>query len=257
MSSSPANLHLALRFPEDRLAVVKLKRHQVIIGALILLGLTFLTIGVLYQTEPPKYYAHSLRTWQEADSVAGYPIAINGNDEGTPPEFFVAEFEPNLSSMTPLERYRLPVARGFIRYEKENARAVATGLVLYTGDPEGYPGQAVLLGHRLPDGKIVQSFYSGLSEIKVRVGQQLPRGSELGSGGSLFEMRTGTAIDISRATIDGVTLNDHRETPAENRIGLTTFFETHGISEDTPDLLQKVQEVELEKARSKQNIRTR
>ena len=49
---------------------MKIKAPQLIIAALIILGITFLVIGVFHQREPIKYFAHSLRTWQEADSVA-------------------------------------------------------------------------------------------------------------------------------------------------------------------------------------------
>ena len=236
---------------------VKIKRHQVIIAALIVLGLTFLVIGVLHQNEPVKYYAHSLRTWQEADSVAGYPIPVNGSDEGSPREFKVAGFEPNLSSMAPLERFRLPVAHGFLPHDSADAKAAATGLVLYTGNPDGYPGEAVLLGHRLPDGSIVQTFYHGLRSIRVRVGQHLPRGTTLGDGGTLREVRAGTAIDLARETIAGVTLNDKEAPAPPNRLDLQEFLADHRPAHPSPDPLIKIQEEELEAVRQKQNIQSR
>lgn len=231
---------------------MKIKRHQIIIAALILLGLTFLVIGVLHQNEPEKYYAHSLRTWQEADSVAGYPIAT-----GSENEFTTTGFEPNLSSMSPLERYRLPVARGFVAPDGADATAAGTGLVLYTGNPDGYPGEAVLLGHRLPDGSIVQTFYSGLTSIAVRVGQHLPRGTRLGSGGTLSEVRAGTAIDLARETVAGHTLNDHQVPAPPNRLDLETFLENHRLPRPGPDLLAIMQEEALEEARRNQNIQTK
>jgi hypothetical protein len=252
MSSSRTNERLAFSSRGDNFASVKIKRHQVIIAALILLGLTFLTIGVLYQQDPVKYYAHSLRTWQEADSVAGYPIAT-----GSEKEFRTAVFEPNLSSMTPLERFRLPIARGFDRSAGEDAAAAGTGLVLYTGDPAGYPGKAVLLGHRLPDQAIVQTLYTGMSKINVRVGQQLPRGTKLGTGGSLSEVRTGTAIDLARETVSGVVLNDHEAPLAPNRLDLKEFLRKHPRSGPEGDLLTTVQEEALKEALREQNIQTK
>lgn len=232
--------------------LVKIKRQQVIIAALFVLGLTFLVIGVLHQKEPEKFYAHSLRTWQEADSMAGYPIA-SGSDK----EFTTAEFEPNLSSMTPLERYRLPIARGFEDPPGEDVTAAGTGLVLYTGDPDGYPGQAVLLGHQLPDGSIVQTFYSGLTSIAVRVGQHLPRGARLGSGGTLSEVRSGTGIDLAREMVAGHLLNDHQAPTPANRLDPETFLENHPLPRPGRDPLAIMQEEALEETRRKQSIQTK
>ena len=243
-----------LECPQDLITfpLVKVKRQSVIIAALFVLGLSFLVIGVLHQNEPEKFYAHSLRTWQEADSVAGYPIA-SGSDK----EFTTAEFEPNLSSMTPLERYRLPIARGFEGPSGRDVTAAGTGLVLYTGDPDGYPGQAVLLGHRLPDGSIVQTFYCGLTAIAVRVGQHLPRGTRLGSGGTLSEVRVGTAIDLARETVAGHPLNDHQAPAPPNRLDPETFLETHPLPRPGRDPLAMMQEEAFEKARRNQNIQTK
>lgn len=230
---------------------MKIRRHHLIIAGLILLGITFLTIGVLHQTAPIKYYAHSLRTWQEADSVAGYPIAINGPDEEAPIEFLTTEFEPNLSTMSPMERFRLPTAHGFERTPKNEARAAGTGLVLYTGDPAGYEGKAVLLGHRLPDGSIVQTFYSGLDEVKVRVDQQVPRGTILGKGTIHFEVRQGVSIDIAKEEIEGLVLNSQDSDPPKNRLDVDDFFEKHELSNSNPDPLTIIQENETRAARQK------
>lgn len=216
---------------------MKIQRQQVIITALVVLGLTFLVIGVFLQKEPTKYFAHSLRNWQEADSVAGYPIAINREDEDSPIEFFTAGFQPNLSTMSPMEQYRLPVAHGFVKPPADSAVAAGTGLVLYTGDPEGYPGKAVLLGHRLPDGSIVQTFYTGLKTINVRVDRLVPRGHPLGQGGCLLEVRAGAAIDIAREEIAGHLLNSAEGPTPPNRIPLDDFFSRHGVSDPGTDPL--------------------
>jgi len=244
----------------DYTARVQIKRQQVIVGALIVLGLTFLVIGVLYQKDPPKYYAHSLRTWQEADSVAGYPIEVNEIDKGdgeNEPEFRTAEFQPNLSTMTPLERFRLPTAQGFINFLDENARAAATGLVLYAGNPDGYPGEAVLLGHRLPDQSIVQTFYTGLTSTRAIVGQHVARGALLGTGGSLAEVREGSGIDIAHETIAGHVLNDHEAPAPPNRLDLDSFFAKYGFSGDPgPDPLALIQEEQFRRAREGLKIET-
>jgi hypothetical protein len=230
---------------------VKFRRHHLIIASVIILGITFLTIGVMHQREPVKYYAHSLRTWQEADSVAGYPIAVDGSDEGSPPEFYTTEFQPNLSTLSPIELFRLPVARGFIKSPSNEARAAGTGLVLFTGAPSGYEGKAVLLGHRLPDGSVMQTFYSGLTGIQVKVGEHVARGDLLGKGSLYFEVREGMSLDLAREEIAGFVLNSLASPAPPNRISTEDFFARHGLAEPAPDPLVVIQENEDRAAREK------
>ncbi|MEJ6582384.1 MAG: peptidoglycan DD-metalloendopeptidase family protein [Akkermansiaceae bacterium] len=215
----------AVPHPSPEGIAVKIRRTHIIIASVILLGLIFMTLGVYFLKDPVRYYAHSLRLPQEADSVAGYPIAINGEDEEEP-KFWTAEFEPNLSQLSPMERFRLPTARHFNR--PTTPIASGHGLVLYTGDPVGYPGKAVLLGHRLPNGDLIQTLYAGLATITVRVGEQIARDESLGTLDSelYFEIRQGASIDISREEIAGVTLNTP-ENPAPNRLDPDEFFQTY------------------------------
>lgn len=236
---------------------MKIKRQQVIVAALILLGLAFLVLGVLYREKPRKYYAHSLRTWQEADSVAGYPIAVNGVDEGSPLEFKTATFQPNLSTMSALERFLLPTTHGFERPTGGDARAAARGLVLYSGEAEGYPGFVVLLGHRLPDGTIVQTFYTGLSLATADVGRILPRGASLGEGGALAEIRKGSAIDVACEPVAGHRLNHHEAPAPANRLDPDKFFAQFGLTHSRPDPLALIREKEFQEARDRLEIQTK
>ena len=228
---------------------MKIRRPHLVVAAIILLAVTFLAIGVLYQNPPAKYYAHSLRNFQEADSVAGYPILINGSAEGSDAEFLTTEFQPNLSTMSPMELFRLPTAHGFQRFPENEARAVATGLVLYTGNPQGYPGQAILLGHRLPDGSIVQTFYSGLTKTAVKVGQHIPRGASLGKGTISLEIRKGVGIDIKKEEIADLTLNSPIGPQPKNRLDVDAFFKAHPLTAPFPAPLSLIQENEVEAAR--------
>ena len=228
---------------------MKIRRQHLIIAAIVLLAITFLVIGVLHQQPPIKYYAHSLRNWQEADSVAGYPIATNGSPDVAPTEFRTTEFQPNLSTLSPMELFHLPTARDFENFIEP--RAVSTGLVLYTGEPQGYEGQAVLLGHRLLDGSIVQSFYYGLNSVHVTVGKVIPRGTLLGKGEAKLELREGVSIDIAQEEIAGLTLNSQDGPKAPNRINLDEFYKKHGVKNPQPDPLTTVQENQLREARQK------
>lgn len=202
---------------------MKIRRAHIIVASVILLGLIFMTLGVHFLSKSTKYFAHSLRHPQDADSVAGYPIAIAGSDEENP-EFRTTEFEPNLSQLSPRERFRLPTIRHAV--PSAGATAIARGLVLYTGNPGGYPGEAVLLGHRLPDGRIVQSFYAGLDSVDVLVGEHIALGEDLGSlaGPLFFELREGAGIDIAQEKVAGVTLNT-ASTTAPNRLDTAEFFQ--------------------------------
>ena len=236
---------------------MKIKRHQLVIAALIILGVTFLVIGVFHQKEPIKYFAYSLRTWQEADSVAGYPIPTAYDEDGSPTEFKTTKFQPNLSTMSPMELYRLPTARGFTESNSDDTQAAGTGLVLFTGNPDGYDGKAVLLGHRLPDKSIVQTFYTGLTKIDVKVGQHVPRATTLGTGGQLFEIRAGSSIDIAKETFGEFTMNSQEKPPAPNRIPLAEFFSKHQLKEAETDPLEIIRQKELENARNELEIGVR
>ena len=233
---------------------MKIRRSHLIVASVILLGLIFMTLGVYFLKDPIRYYAHSLRLPQEADSVAGYPIA---KGEGENVEFRTAEFEPNLSQLSPMERFRLPTARHFNR--PTTPTASGHGLVLYTGNPEGYPGKAVLLGHRLPNGDILQTLYAGLATITVRVGEQIARNEALGTLDSelYFEIREGAAIDIQREDIAGVTLNTPA-TPAPNRLDPDEFF--HGYFPAAPagqglEAFALLRQKELAQRSSLENLR--
>lgn len=229
---------------------MKIRRNHLIIASVAILGLIFMTLGIHFLSDHPRYYAHSLRTAQEADSVAGYPIEKSSGD---PPEFWTAEFQPNLSQLTPLERFRLPTTRHFTR--PSGPLASGHGLVLYTGNPEGYPGMAILLGHRLPEGQILQTLYAGLSSIKVRVGDRVAREEELGTLDSelYFEIRRGAGIDIHSETIAGQTLNTP-DSKTSNRIDPDTFFEQYQTPPPGPDAFTILRNKELASRRSLESL---
>lgn len=64
-------------------------------------------------------------------------------------------------------------------------RAIARGLVIYSGCPSESWGNMVIVAHRIPGSDTVhQSIYAHLEERKVQVGDVLYRGQELGTIGS-------------------------------------------------------------------------
>lgn len=77
-------------------------------------------------------------------------------------------------------------------------RAVADGLVIYAADAGGGWGGIVIVLHKLADGRLVQSFYGHLDEIKTGLYDTVHRGEVIGTVGDAggryyahlhFEMR--------------------------------------------------------------------
>ncbi len=67
--------------------------------------------------------------------------------------------------------------------------AAARGLVVYQGTPSEQSGLVIILAHRLPDGRMVQSLYSHLESELVRVGEIVARGELIGTLGSSADRR--------------------------------------------------------------------
>ena len=83
--------------------------------------------------------------------------------------------------------------------------AAANGRVVFSGWPSDGWGNVVILSHELPDGRLVETFYGHLDTIKVAMGKQILRGTEIGTVGTAagnylahlhFEIRQGHTIDV-------------------------------------------------------------
>ncbi len=67
----------------------------------------------------------------------------------------------------------------------EPVRAAARGLVVYSGEPAEHWGNVVILAHRLPgSGSIVQTLYAHLDKRRVRTGELVGRGTQIGTIGT-------------------------------------------------------------------------
>ncbi len=62
--------------------------------------------------------------------------------------------------------------------------ASARGIVVYQGTPSDDWGLVVIIAHRLPDGRLVQSMYAHLASELVGIGQMVARGEVIGTVGS-------------------------------------------------------------------------
>jgi murein DD-endopeptidase MepM/ murein hydrolase activator NlpD len=83
--------------------------------------------------------------------------------------------------------------------------APADGLVVYAAEPSPGWGNCVILAHRTPDGKVLQSMFAHLDRIEVLPGTLVGRGSRIGTVGTAhelypahlhFEIRASDAVEI-------------------------------------------------------------
>lgn len=218
-------------------------RHfSLITLSLVLLGAAFLGFAMYHDRPPQTALIHSLRSAQEADAPPGYPVDVTPEGPGRIPGF-----HPRFRMLDAFERFRIPTAlrfdqpmgseHGALVYNAQkffemNDRvgknhwgddlngiggmntdlgdpvyAIGNALVLYAADLKGGWGNIVILGHRLEDGRIVQSMYAHLDRIIVPRGALVARGEQIGTvgtaGGSWpahlhFELYEAQGIDPGR-----------------------------------------------------------
>ncbi len=186
------------------------------IGIFFWLGFIIFTYK---QTVEPEVV--SLKSWQAADAPFGIPIEVD--TESGQKIKTIQHFDPRFHFHTPWERASIPKANHFeatmgseswsYTYnaqpfnELNKSRggnhsgddingiggqnsdlgdpvyATANGLVVYVGNPSPGWGNCVILAHRTPDGKIIQSMYAHMLTTHVHYHQQIARGTQIGSVG--------------------------------------------------------------------------
>ena len=108
--------------------------------------------------------------------------------------------------------------------------AAGSGRVVYAGSPGPGWGKMIIMAHRLPEGDeagpVVQTMYAHLDAIRVRTGQNVERGEEIGTVGTAegaylahlhFEVRAGPYVNPGQGYAD---------TPL-NRIAPEQFIRAH------------------------------
>ncbi len=90
--------------------------------------------------------------------------------------------------------------------------SVADGLVVYAGEPSEGWGNVVVVAHKTPDGRMLQSMYAHMDQIDVVLGSLVARGEKLGTNGTgndhypahlHLEMRESRFIEIGGGYFDG------------------------------------------------------
>lgn len=220
-----------------------LGRHfSIITLSMVALGAAFVGFAMIYDRPPQVPVVHSLRSPQEADTPAGYPVGVTSDAPGRIPKF-----DPRFLMLDAFERFKIPTALRFDpplgsehaalvynaqKFFEMNERAgknhwgddlngiggmntdlcdpihaIGNGLVLYAADRKGGWGNIVVLGHRMADGRIVQSMYAHLDKIQVARGALVGRGQQIGTVGTgngswpahlHFEIYEAPGIDTGR-----------------------------------------------------------
>lgn len=191
-------------------------KHGVTI-AVALLAVTFLAYAIWGRQETERSGVRSLRTAQEADAPDGEPREFESC-------WFVPPFDHRLELLSGIDRFRVPfanrldypmgTAHGAFTYNAQSfwelnqqrggrhtgddlngiggmnsdlgdpVHAIGNGLVIYAGEPDPSWGKTLLIAHRLPDGRILQSMYSHLQAITVPLDEQVVRGQSIGRVGN-------------------------------------------------------------------------
>ncbi len=128
--------------------------------------------------------------------------------------------------------------------------AAARGLVVYQGTPSDSWGLVVIIAHRLPDGRMVQSLYAHLDSELVRVGQMVARGELIGTLGSseacrfahlYFELIESLAMEAAQP--------DHHQVSTMNRLNPHVIFQQYPASPH-PDAFYQVNRILRQEAQS-------
>jgi len=219
---------------------MKLSRW-IVIGLALFLGL-MVWYAMIRPPEMALPSGHNLRSWQESDATPGYPLAKStGEEEQT------VRFDHRVGTLTPYERFLVPTAsrfdfplgsaNGAFSYnaqpywemnEKRGGHhtgddlngiggmntdlgdpvyAIGNGRVVYAGVPSRGWGKIIILMHRLPDGRFIESLYAHLHKISQPVGALISRGQKIGEVGGAngvylahlhFELRESDGVEIGR-----------------------------------------------------------
>lgn len=229
----------------------------------------FLWLGVIIfshrQVSEPDVI--TLKNWQDADAPFGYPIEINGVKT-------LQTFDPRFNFYTPWDRSSIPLvdyfqasmgtetwaytynAQPFNELNKgrggnhsgddingiggqnsdlgDPVYAAADGLVVYIGNPSPGWGNCIILAHRTPDDKVVQSMYAHLLNTSVYYHQTVSRGTLIGSVGQA-DVGYLAHLHLEMRESDGVSpfLSGYTKLTQHDRINPTQFIKKYQPKQST------------------------
>ena len=212
-------------------------RSEIVVGLCVCV--LFLVGAIFFNAPRQSDPIQSLRSWQDADAPVGYPVGVAKGGDGKVPTFdhrFVLHdvFTRFLVPPSPLLAQPLGSESGAFAYNAQSffemneraqmnhlgddlngiggghsdlgdpVHAVGNGHVVFAGDRKASWGKVVVLGHRLPGGRVVHSLYGHLDRISVAPGAVVARGQRIGTVGTgnnawlahlHFEMYEGAFLD--------------------------------------------------------------
>jgi hypothetical protein len=217
------------------------KRHiHLITLSFVLLAVAFLGMAFFHDNGPKFSPVQTLKNFQEADAPPGYPVEVTAEGAGRVPEF-----DPRFLMLDAIERFSIPEAgrldmplgtesgalaereaafgsaegEGVLLGDKlggigggdsdlgDPVRAIGNGLVVWAGEGGAEWGKVLIVAHRLPDGRILQSLYGHLHRIDVPRGGLVARGQPIGLVGTAggrypahlhFELRESDGIELGK-----------------------------------------------------------
>ncbi len=210
------------------------------LGLVITLALAILFIGYAVLQAPKTHLGHlqNKRFAQTTDVPLGYSVG-EGSEKRLPP------FDHRFIRLRSVDLFKIPTTTGLAYplgardgtfsynaqpYWSENKKrggrhtgddwngiggmnsdlgdpvyAVGDGMVVYAGEPSPSWGKVIIIAHRMPDGKYLQSMYAHLEEMKVHVFQIVERREVVGTVGTAggkylahlhFEMRDSKLAEL-------------------------------------------------------------
>lgn len=104
--------------------------------------------------------------------------------------------------------------------------AAARGTVVFADDLQGGWGNVVRLVHALPDGASVETVYAHLDRIDVAVGDDVPRGAEIGTIGTAHG-RYKAHLHFEVRTTVGAAIGGGYGAPEQGQVDPTAFVAAH------------------------------
>lgn len=127
--------------------------------------------------------------------------------------------------------------------------AAGRGRVVYAGQPSPSWGNMVVLIHRLPDGRLIQSLYAHLDKVFVRVGDMVARGQEIGKvGDANGNYPAHLHFEMIDSFVNEAGLPAYGKKTA-NRINPDEVFRKYAPSPDRmiPDILPELQKLQSDR----------